>query len=137
VTSVVDASVLVSCLLPQDAHHAASRAWLGRQLASGASLVAPITLLAEVGGAIARRTEGAEQGQQAIGWLIHLPNLRLAAVDHSVGLLAAELATALRLRGADALYVAVAERLALPLVSWDREQQERAVGRVPVQTPAA
>ena len=49
---VVDASVWVSRLVPQDAHHATSRQWLERQLMEGALLIAPVLVLAEVAGAL-------------------------------------------------------------------------------------
>jgi predicted nucleic acid-binding protein len=52
-TFVVDASVFVSFLVPQDILHEPSRTWLRRQLTSGIPLIAPIILLTEVGGAIA------------------------------------------------------------------------------------
>jgi predicted nucleic acid-binding protein len=45
-------------------------------------------------------------------------------------------AAARSLRGADAVYVALADLLDLPLVTWDREQRERAGRRVRVITPA-
>lgn len=58
-------------------------------------------------------------------------------VDASVlvSVLVSELAIDLRLRGADAVYVAVADQLSLPLVSWDVEQRERAAARVEVIVP--
>jgi predicted nucleic acid-binding protein len=41
----------------------------------------------------------------------------------------------MRLRGADAVYVALARRLGMPLVTWDAEQRERAKPVVRVVTP--
>ena len=49
--------------------------------------------------------------------------------------MAAEVAADLRLRGADAVYVAAARLLRVPLVTWDREQQQRAGAVVVVQMP--
>ena len=40
-----------------------------------------------------------------------------------------------RLRGADAYYVALAAELSLPLVSWDREQIDRAAPLVSAYSP--
>jgi hypothetical protein len=45
-----------------------------------------------------------------------------------------ELAVDLRLGGADAVYVAVALQLQIPLVIWDGDYQERAGGWLAVQT---
>lgn len=133
---VVDASVLVSHLVPQDVHHATSRAWFRQQLETGTRLVAPIILLTEVGGAIARRTGDADLGHRAVDRIQQIPTLRLLSVEHSPGLLATRLAIDLRLRGADAIYVVVAEQLDIPLVSWDNEHRERALSRIAVMTPA-
>jgi predicted nucleic acid-binding protein len=41
------------------------------------------------------------------------------------------------MRGADAIYAAVARRLRIPLVTWDAEQQQRAGTLIPTYTPAA
>jgi predicted nucleic acid-binding protein len=57
-------------------------------------------------------------------------------VDESLAREAAELAARLRLRGADAVYVAVARKLDLPLVTWDAEQRERGGAAIVVRTPA-
>lgn len=132
---VADASVFVSVLLPEDSHHASSRSWLRRHLLEGTVLAAPIFLLTEVGGAIARRTGEPDLGHRAVAQLQRLPVLRIVPVDRRLGLLATELAVDLRLRGADAVYVAVAAELEIPLVSWDDEQRERAAARISVRRP--
>ncbi len=127
---VVDASVWVSVLVPADVHHMASRGWLEERLREGTPLIAPVILLADVGGAIARRTGDTGLGQRAVDALLAFPNLRLTPVDARVGGEAARLAARLRLRGADAVYVATAALLGVPLVTWDVEQRERAVSVV-------
>jgi predicted nucleic acid-binding protein len=50
--------------------------------------------------------------------------------------LSAEIAADYALRGADAVYVAVARRYNCTLVSLDREQRERAAALVQTRTPA-
>ena len=132
---VVDASVWVSRLVPQDVHHSASRRYLEERATAGDLLVAPVLLLAEVAGAIARRTGAPEPGRRALEGLLRFPGLRLVTVDRHLGQEMARLAANLQLRGADAAYVAVAIRLGLPLVTWDREQALRAASRIPVLTP--
>jgi predicted nucleic acid-binding protein len=52
-----------------------------------------------------------------------------------LGLRTAEVAAAYRLRGADAVYVALAEALHAPLVTWDQEQLTRLADLIPVFTP--
>jgi predicted nucleic acid-binding protein len=132
---VVDASVWVSYLIPADVNHSISRRWLSRLIAEQ-PLAAPVLILAEVGGAISRRTGRPDLGEKVIGRLLSLPGLRLVSINHELGIRTARLAAELRLRGADAAYVAVAAALNIPLVSWDAEQLDRAAAVVRGYAPA-
>jgi predicted nucleic acid-binding protein len=132
---VVDASVWVSVLVRRDLHHAVSRRWLAGLISHNQAIAAPLLLTAEVGGAVARQTGRPELGRAAIERLLALPTLRLVRIDHRFGLHAARLAAERRLRGADAYYVALAAELSLPLVSWDREQIDRAAPLVSAYSP--
>jgi predicted nucleic acid-binding protein len=132
---VVDASVWVSRLVPQDVHHAASRQWLEERAAAGRDLVAPVLLLLEVAGAIARRTGEPALGRRAARDLLRVPGLRVVPLDRRLGLAATRLAADLRLRGADAAYVATAARLGVPLFTWNREQLACAGKDVDVRQP--
>ena len=123
---VVDASVWVSHLVARDAHHGISRRWLSAVLAAGETIAGPGLLLAEVGGAIARRSGAGELGRRAIDHIRFTPGVRLVNLDADLGLAAAHLAADRGIRGADAFYVALAMALDAPLVSWDREQLTRA-----------
>lgn len=133
---VVDASVIVSRLVPHDAHHEVSRRWLARHAAEGGLLVTPALLLPEVAGAVARRTGSARLASRAVDAVLRVPGLRLVPVDDVLARTAATLAGQLRLRGADAVYVAVAAALRLPLVTWDAEQRDRARRLIEVLMPA-
>ena len=110
-------------------------AWFDRQTTDGAIHAAPVLVLAEVAGALARVSGSRELAQDVVARVLRLPRLRLVAIDAGLGERAAEIAAELRLRGADAVYVAVAERLGLPLVTWDDEQYERARPLVPTLRP--
>lgn len=122
---VVDASVWVSGLTPRDSYHAVSRNWLASQHSHKILFAIPIICLAEVSGAIARVTGYSEDGEQVVEQILTRPNLRIYSIDHSLGLEAAHLASQLRLRGADAVYVALAQSLNVPLVTWDKELIQR------------
>jgi predicted nucleic acid-binding protein len=132
---VVDASVLVSRFLPEDAFHEISSRWLDERSERLEGIFVPSTLPAEVGGALARRTGQIERAAALARGLFHHPSIRVVAVDAELGQEAATLAAELRLRGADAVYVALARRLGMPLVTWDAEQRERARSAVRVATP--
>ncbi len=133
--TVVDASVWVSRLVPQDVHHAASRRWLEQRAAGGGLIVAPVLLLVEVAGAISRRTGDPQLAHRAVGQILRIPALRLVPLDHRLAEAAADLAADLGLRGADAVYVATARHLGVPLVTWDEDQRVRATRIVTVTTP--
>ena len=132
---VVDASVVVSHLVPQEAGHDVSRRWVERHIGAGGLVIAPVLLLPEVAGAIARRTGRPELARRAVDALLRLASLRLLALDETLARAAASVAAQLRLRGADAVYIAAASELRVPLVTWDAEQRERAAGVVAVLEP--
>ena len=102
-TVVVDASVLVGALVPHDPHYIASRRWLNRWSADGTRLCAPVLILAEVVGAVARRTGDPARGNRALGRIQRIPRLRLVLPDEKWGIDAANIAATLSLRGADAV----------------------------------
>jgi predicted nucleic acid-binding protein len=134
---VVDASVVVSRLVAHDMNHEASRRWLTRHVAGGGLVIAPTLLLPEVAGAVSRRTGEPRLARRAVGALLRVPGLRRITVDDVLARTAAALAGRLRVRGADAVYIAVAANLGLSLVTWDVEQRDRGAGVVEVLTPDA
>jgi predicted nucleic acid-binding protein len=123
---VIDASVWVSRLVPVDVHHHASRQWLEAHAAAGDQFVCPTLVLAEIAGAVARRTRDARTANEAVAAIERIPTLRLLSLDPRLAQTAARLAADHALRGADAIYVAVASELSLPLVTFDDEQLTRA-----------
>lgn len=132
---IIDASVWVSAHLRDDVNHVVSRRWLQDQTAISAALVAPTLLLVEVAGAIRRRSGSAEFARRAADEIAAIPGLRLIPLDPPLAMEAAPAAATLALRGVDAVYVAVARRLDLPLVTWDGEIQARASGLIQVTHP--
>jgi predicted nucleic acid-binding protein len=130
---VVDASVWLARLLPQDVFHRAVSAWMAARREENVILVSPSLLLPEVAGAISRRTGKPELAEQAQIGLQDLPGLRLIEMDQTLVSSAARLAGLLGLRGADAIYVAAAEYLSLPLCTLDEDQAHRAANRVAIQ----
>jgi predicted nucleic acid-binding protein len=131
---VLDASVWVARLVPQEEFHAAVTAWMKEQRGAGVQFISPALLLAEVGGAVSRRTGSPALGRRTITRLEGLPGLRLIEMDNELVHSAAMLAARLGLRGADSLYVAVADRLNLPLFTFDVDQRDRAKEHVAILT---
>jgi predicted nucleic acid-binding protein len=131
---VLDASVWVSRLVLQDEFHPSVKSWMVQQREAGVQFISPTLLLAEVGGAISRRTGDPALGSQAIHQLEDLPGLRLVEMDNELIHEAANLAAGLGLRGADSVYVAVARQLNLPLVSFDVDQREHSGEKITIQS---
>jgi predicted nucleic acid-binding protein len=132
---VVDASVWVSRYLPPDENHAASSEWLSRTLGEGESILAPTLLLAELTGPVSRAVSELE-ARRVLSEVSRLLAVRLVPLMHELGLLAALTAAQFRLRGADAVYVALARQFEAPLVTWDAEQLERGALTARAVTPA-
>ena len=127
---VVDASVWVGVFLLQDVHHGTCRAWLSREITARALLAIPIHCLAEASGAVTRRTGLSAHGRRAVRDLLTTPGLELVPIDIGLAREAADAAADYFLRGADALYAALAHRLNLPLVMLDAELRRRTAGYV-------
>src|SRR2546426_8527336 len=98
-------------------------------------VVSRLVLLPEVAAAVARRTGDPRLARRAVDAVLRLPALRLVQVDDVLARSAAGIAGRLRVRGADAVYIATATGLRLPLVTWDSEQRDRAARLVEVLVP--
>jgi predicted nucleic acid-binding protein len=123
---VVDASVFIASLLAEERVSRESDAFLERAIAAGATLVAPALLLVEVTCALSRRTGNVAWSGITARDLVDLPELTLEPLTDTLLLAAAQRGADSRLGAVDALYLAVAEAHAVPLISWDRELIARA-----------
>ena len=133
--AIVDASIWVSRLVSIDAHHSFGLTWLQNFVISGGPCVAPVLLLAEVAGAISLQTGQAPLGQAALKLLLCMPALRIVSADRRLGPSAAQLAADLGQRGADAVYIALAQQLKVPLITGDQGQIDRTDSVITVQQP--
>jgi predicted nucleic acid-binding protein len=128
---VVDASVWVARLVSGDVFYEPVKKWMAARLKEDDQFLAPSLLLAEIGGAISRRTTST-LALKAVEQVQSLPGLQLIEMEHALIRAAAQLAAELGLRGADSTYVAVAVRLDLPLITLDADQRQRAAKRIRV-----
>ncbi len=127
----VDANVWVAAFDPGDAFHVASVAFLQAAIARGQRLAGPAFLPVEAGCAVARRAADVDLGRRASEALLANPVLALEPMTAELLHDAVRIGTAARLRAADALYAAVAERTATPLITWDKELVQRAGALTP------
>src|SRR6266511_2394526 len=128
---VVEASIWVARMVSEDVLYEPVKEWMSERLQGDDRFLAPSLLLAEIGGAISRRTTSS-LALKAIEQVQNLPGLQLIDMEHSLIREAAQLAAQLGLRGADSTYVTVAARLDLPLMTLDIDQKERAARRIKV-----
>lgn len=131
---VVDASVWVSRYLPPDEFPQASSEWLLSVISQDQRIVAPALLLPELTGPISRAASEFE-ARRALSEVSRILALQLVPIGGSLAKVAGRLAAQFRLRGADAIYVALAMDLNLPLVTWDGERIERGSESIIVRTP--
>jgi len=98
-------------------------------------LASPSMLLTEVAASISRLTGQALQAKEAITTLNAISKIRIFPMDASLVQIAIDTATDLQLRAGDAIHVALAHQLNIPLVSWDKEQPQKASTLITTYTP--
>jgi predicted nucleic acid-binding protein len=131
----VDASVFVNAFNPHEEGHAASLQILSAIQERGDPVIVPTLLVPEVAAAVARATDDSVGALEYAIATTALPHLTLVSLTATVARQAADLAATHRLRGADAVYVAVARRYGTTIVSRDDEQRTRGGAVVTCQTP--
>ncbi len=131
----VDASVFVNAFNPYEDGHAESFAILAAIQDGGDPVIVPTLLLPEIASAVARASGDNVGAIQYANATAALPHLTLVSLTSTMARLAAELAATYRLRGADAVYLAVARRYGTTVVSRDEEQRSRGAAIVTCQPP--
>jgi predicted nucleic acid-binding protein len=132
---VADASVWVSALISTDVNFTTSRRWIHQQVVSNIILAEPRILAAEVGGSVARNLSSPD-GERAIRFLRGLSLVHFHDIDDNLDTMAADVAVRLRMRGADSVYVALAQYLGVPLITWDKEMKDKARTIITTEEPA-
>ncbi len=132
---VVDASVYVALINAHEESHAESWAWLRDLHSSGEEIAAPVILVPEVAAAISRGLDEPELAWRAVQQILSRNVVELVPVVTKMAERAADIAIDHRIRGADALYVALAEHRGDELVTLDRQQLERGAAVIPTRRP--
>lgn len=131
----IDASVFVNAFNPHEEGHAESLAVLTAIQERGDPIIVPTLLLPEIAAAVARASDDSAGALEYASATAGLSHLTLVTLTPAMARQAAELAATHRLRGADAIYVAVARRYGTTLVSRDDAQRSRGSVVVACQTP--
>lgn len=132
----LDASVLVSAYLASDVHHGQSLRLLGALMEAKVDIHVPTLLLSEVAAALARNSREPKRGLAAIEIIEETSGIRLHSISLALAKKAAELASTSFLRGADAIYAAVAQATSSTLITLDNEMRQRAAKSAPTLTPS-
>jgi predicted nucleic acid-binding protein len=135
-TYTVDASVFLNAFNPYEAGYAESQRLLAQLQSQALPIIVPTLLLAEAAAAIARGRDDADLARAFAAALHRLPHLVWVPVDGTLAQQAADLAAQHRLRGSDAVYVAVALRFGSTLITLDREQRQRTAEAIVARYPA-
>lgn len=132
---VVDASVCMAFFSPRERQHVASRNWFREARKGDEQVVAPVILLAEVAAALGRGVGDAELAEYAVGVLRSRRWVHLFPVTQALATRAAKIAAEQKIRGCDAIYVALAQQLGMELVTLDGNQLDRGAAVVPTRSP--
>ena len=133
--AVVDANVWLSAANSREPGHAHSVRFLREAMARRIAFLLPALVLPEVAGTAARRPQDPADGVAMIEQLLRLPNARFFDLTMARAQAAAQLASQLFLRGADAQYAALAAEHHVPLVTLDRELLDRNATQFDCLTP--
>lgn len=133
----VDASVWVNGFDQREADHESSRQFLDAIRVRTVPIIVPNLVLIEVAAAISRTRHNPVQAAAFASALARLPHVALRPLDEACALQAVTLASEHGLRGADAVYAAVAIEAGCILVSLDGEHLTRLPAVMGVLTPAA
>jgi predicted nucleic acid-binding protein len=131
----IDASVLVSALSSVEVAHQASFSFIESLDTRKCLVVLPTLVRPEVAGAIVRITGDSDAAQRAARFAFLPVPASFVALDDKLAAEAAELATAARLRGADAVYAAVARRYDATLVTLDGALREKLPSAIACRLP--
>lgn len=132
----VDASVWVNAFDQREPGHLVSHQFLDLLRAQSLPVIVPNLVLVEVAGAISRTRRAPAQAQAFVIALGRLPHVTIRALDEALTIRALTVAAQHGLRGADAVYAAVALEAGSALVTLDNEHLTRLSTLLTVYTPA-
>ena len=132
----IDASVWVNAFDQREPGHLVSRQFLEVLRSQMRPIIVPNVVLVEVAGAISRTRRAPAQAQAFVTALSRLPHVTVRVLDEVCALHALTLAAQHGLRGADAVYAAVAREAGSTLVTLDNEHLTQLVNLLTVCTPA-
>ncbi len=133
--AVVDTSVLFSALIPIDMHHESCKAWLDKIIEANQQISVPSIILSEVATPLGRAHNQPQVAEKLVQYLMNAYIINLMPVSIPLAKRAAIIGANYKIRGCDAIYVALAEMLDEELITLDIQQGERAKTLIQVSHP--
>lgn len=131
----VDASVFVSAARQQEVHSEKSERFFKKVVDEKSQIFLPEIVISEVASALMRATHDKESTNAFISALRNVPNFVFTPVDRNLADRSVEIILKTELRGADALYVALAVSYGIPLITLDKEQLSKGKKIAEVREP--
>jgi predicted nucleic acid-binding protein len=131
----IDASVLINSEIESEKLHEYSEKLMEKIREKGITILVPEIVLPEISSAIARGSNNSEKALEFVKELKQIPNIVFVPIDRELADEAARFAAEYRLRGCDAIYVAVASMFSVKLISLDEQQLVRAKDCIDASTP--
>lgn len=132
----LDASVAVSASFPAEASFEDSHRLLELLVQDQAMIVVPSLIRPEIAAAVRRSTGDPDEAKALEETFSALPGVVFKDLDNRVADMAVEIAATAGLRGADAVYAAIARRFDATLITLDSEQRTRLPADIIVLYPA-
>jgi predicted nucleic acid-binding protein len=132
----VDASVFLNAFNPYEEGYEESHRLLTHLQERATPIIVPTLLLPEVAAAVSRGREEDDLAREFAATLSRLPHLVLVPLDSTLAQQAADVAACYRVRGSNAVYVAVALRFGSTVITLDCKQREGVADALPAHQPA-
>lgn len=133
--AVIDASVYVAIMNPNEVGHDSSMAWFKQEHLAQRHISTPVIFLAEVASAMSRGLEDGELARRVIQQIKRHRLINLKPVTANLAERAAYIAAEHKIRGCDAIYVALAEQLGEELITLDNQQLQRGTAVIATRQP--
>lgn len=133
----LDANVFVAAKIRNEPDHEAAQRVIAIAVEQGLRLHLPWLAVVEASVAIGRRFGDADPAARLAAELADMPGATFHPLDRTLALLAATMGAECRLRGADAVYAAVARKYGTCLITCDDELRRRTSGVIEALTPKA
>lgn len=131
----VDASVLTSAFIETEPHSQRSKEFLSKARDGDIKIFLPEIAVVEVTSGIFRATKREDLALKFLGAVRAASNFNFVAVDQRLANRASGVVTITELRGADAIYVALAMAYGITLITLDRDQLRKAKKLIQVKEP--